>query len=185
MMNQTEQLDQLLNVIELSPNPATHLQLIDKLIQQKHEMGSHFVLHDNFLYLKPAIENFTNDTKGFVKFVLKVRDAYGRGENRRHDVQQFYRVLVIRTIQDERRKRLNKAVEKAIQMGKIDNHPKSKQLYQQKCVYAWSQARDAVLDAHRTSMNSKRLSLEEQELLLEKFWQGIDARIEIGDIPAP
>lgn len=106
--------------------PAELLVLADEYMQLRLKLGSKFELPAKHAFLKPVLEDFTQDLGGFLKFVASVRDDLPRRSAAQKDVQTLYRKLVSRHTNQCTRKILAKCVEKALAKGIIeDTHRKA------------------------------------------------------------
>lgn len=166
-------------------NPATILRLADNYLQQVAELGDSFVLPKQYTVIHPILEYYAGDLAGWVDYVKRIRDAFGPRSQARTDLHALYRTLSIRHVQQIRRERLNAAIAKAIALHLIPDDPEAKRRYEKRCVVEWGMRRDALLNEHRGRTHTGRLSTDEREEILARFWQVIDTEVNNGEVPEP
>lgn len=168
------------------PNPAPALRIADEYLRQYAALGSAFVLPQQYAQLKPIIDYYAGDLPGWVKFVRGIRDSLPKDGRTFHtDMHDLYRTLEVRLTQQERRDRLDSAVQAAVRKGIIPDEPSEKLRYSRRCTQHWKLRRDALLKAHAAATGKKRLSMEERDDLLTQFWTEIQEEISIGVLPPP
>jgi hypothetical protein len=164
--------------------PEDVLKLADSYLTRMQEMGDKFILPREHVLVKPALEYYAGDLAGWVKFVKSVRDRLPKdGRTFHQGIQELYRTLEIRLTQQERRERLDAAVAVAVKKRLIDDDYDSKMRYARRCTQVWKIRRDNLLKAHIPKKG--RISLEERDELLTKFWEDIMAEIRNGEVPKP
>ena len=164
-------------------SPAKVLRLADKYLQAMQEMGSDFVLPLQHVFIKPILEFYAGDLVGWRKFVRGVRDLLPRRSAAQLDVQDFYRTIDLRMVQQERRERLNAAVDTAVRLKKIPADYQSKVRYAKRCTQHWLKRKVAVMAEARSRISSGRVSREECDSILTNFWAEIDDEISRGELP--
>ena len=166
--------------------PGEVLRLADTYLRQFEDMGDKFVLPKQYELIKPVLETYYHDLAGWVKFVRGVRDRLPVSGRKYHpEVQELYRTLEIRLMQQTRRERLDKAVAMAVRRKMIESTYDEKMRYARRCTQAWKVRRDNMLTVASKQTSKGRLSVEEREELLAEFWAGIDAEIDNGELPKP
>lgn len=174
--------DMLLDAV----NPEDLLRLADEYLQDMERKGEHFILPREHAVVKPVLEHYAGDLAGWVKFVKSVRDRLPVDGRVYHaGVQPFYRTLVVRLTQVQRRERLDAAVDLAVRKGLISDEYEAKMRYARRCTQVWKQRRDQLLKSHSDSTGKGRLSIEEREELLTEFWGQIAEELKNGEIPKP
>lgn len=166
-------------------HPEKVLALADKYLAQLEALKDDFILPSEHRSILPVLEYYAGDLEGWSKFVMSVRDRFLRKTVQYSNVQQLYRTILVRMIQQQRRERLNLAVEQAVKRGVIPDVYDDKIRYSRRCTQAWKLQRDAVLDAARSSTKSGRVSAEEREVLLSEFWANVHDDIMKGNLPKP
>ena len=163
-----------------SPDKAAEwLTLADKYAQAYLEDPKIFLLPTAHGFLKPIIERYANDLEGLAQYVETVRDAFDRRSAQWLAIQRVYRRINGRHVQQLRRSRSNRAVEKAIELfGSVD--------YQTRLQWVanlendWAKRRLVFLDAQRDKSTGGRISVEDRVELLAEFWNDIDTEIYEG-----
>ena len=163
-----------------SPDKAAEwLTLADKYAQAYLEDPKIFLLPTAHGFLKPIIERYANDLEGLAQYVETVRDAFDRRSAQWLALQRVYRRINGRHVQQLRRSRSNRAVEKAIELfGSVD--------YQTRLQWVaniendWAKRRLVFLDAQRDKFTGGRISVEDRVELLAEFWNDIDTEIYEG-----
>ena len=163
-----------------SPDKAAEwLTLADKYAQAYLEDPKIFLLPTAHGFLKPIIERYANDLEGLAQYVETVRDAFDRRSAQWLAIQRVYRRINGRHVQQLRRSRSNRAVEKEIELfGSVD--------YQTRLQWVanlendWAKRRLVFLDAQRDKFTGGRISVEDRVELLAEFWNDIDTEIYKG-----
>jgi hypothetical protein len=163
-----------------SPDKAAEwLTLADKYAQAYLEDPKIFLLPTAHGFLKPIIERYANDLEGLAQYIETVRDAFDRRSAQWLAIQRVYRRINGRHVQQLRRSRSNRAVEKAIELfGSVD--------YQTRLQWVanlendWAKRRLVFLDAQRDKFKGGRISVEDRVELLAEFWNDIDTEIYEG-----
>jgi hypothetical protein len=162
---------------------AEKLKLADQYLLTMTKLGTKFVLPREHIELLPVLEYYGGgDVAGWCKYVRSIRDSLPQG-NRMADVQEVFRTIEIRRVQGDRRIRLNLAVNKAVELGVIEDTAEAKRQYANKCTQEWSKRRADMLSNIRRTMSNKRVNEDERADVLEEFWKAIEAGIKEGDIP--
>lgn len=166
------------------PDPAPVLRIADSYLTSMDRLGDSFVLPAEHHLVKPILEYYAGDLPGWVKYVRGVRDRMplGTGKN---NVHEFFRTIVTRQVQRERRERVNSAVEKALRLGLIEDTPDVKARYARRCDARWKLRRLGLLDALRRKTAKGRVSEAERAEALDAFWNEVDHEISRGELPEP
>lgn len=166
--------------------PEEVLRLADRYLMQMEEMGADFLLPRNHIIVRPILEYYAGDLKGWVKFVKGVRDRLPVEGRKFHEgVHEFYRTLLVRLTQIERRERLDAAVAMALRKRMIEDTYDEKMRYSRRCTQVWKLRKDNLLKQHAASTKKGVLSLEEREELLAEFWTQVGDEIANGELPKP
>jgi len=174
------ELQATIDIFLRSPDKAAEwLTLADKYAQAYLEDPKIFLLPTAHGFLKPIIERYANDLEGLAQYVETVRDAFDRRSAQWLALQRVYRRINGRHVQQLRRSRSNRAVEKAIELfGSVD--------YQTRLQWVanlendWAKRRLVFLDAQRDKFTGGRISVEDRVELLAEFWNDIDTEIYEG-----
>lgn len=147
-------------------------------------MGDDFILPKKPEVIKPALEFYSGDLEGWVKFVKGVRDRLPKHGRVFHpEVNELYRRIEIRLTQQERRERLDRAVNMALRKRIISDAVEEKKRYANRCTQAWKLRRDHMLKTASQQCATGKVSVEEREGLLKEFWLHIDEEIANGELP--
>lgn len=166
-----------------APDTVEWLRLADRYIAQFNAHPSMFRLPKDHMRLKAVLENFAYDTDGWLAFVKQIRDEV-HGSDKWESVHDFYRTVLARTAQQNRRKRLGNAVTVVeSKVGKLTTL--QKQLVAAWYEQQWGKQRLARMAEVRKYHGAKRLSQDERADVLENFWEDIDALLMTGDVPMP
>lgn len=166
--------------------PEEVLRLADEYLQDMERKGDRFILPKDHIIVKPVLEYYHGDLKGWVKFVKSVRDRLPVDGRKFHEgVHDIYRTVLIRLTQVERRARLDAAVTMAVKKKLIENTYDEKMRYSRRCTQAWKLRKDNLLTQHAKQTKKGVLSVEEREELLVDFWNNIAAEIDNGELPKP
>ena len=174
------ELQATIDIFLRSPDKAAEwLTLADKYAQAYLEDPKIFLLPTAHGFLKPIIERYANDLEGLAQYVETVLDAFDRRSAQWLAIQRVYRRINGRHVQQLRRSRSNRAVEKAIELfGSVD--------YQTRLQWVanlendWAKRRLVFLDAQRDKFTGGRISVEDRVELLAEFWNDIDTEIYEG-----
>ena len=173
------------NALLRRDDPAGDMRLVDNYVDHYQRDPKKFVLPREHAYLRHLIGAYVNKPKAFEDLVQWMRDTIqaAEGSSRRYeDMQEFYRVLVVRHTQATRRERLARVRAKIHEL-----HPEltaeQRDQWVRQCEQAWINERRTILDAKRHMMGGP-VPKEEQRRLLDSFWEDVDRRIEHGVLPA-
>lgn len=164
--------------------PDEVLSLADMYLQDMEKKGSKFILPKEHAVVKPALEYFYKDMKGWLKFIKGVRDRLPKTGRAYHEgVNELYRVVDVRVTQTERRERISAAIEQALKNKLIEDTPSAKQAYANVCTQVWIERKNKLMKAERGM--DKRLDRSVRDALLEDFWKQVDDEIQKGKVPKP
>ena len=174
------ELQATIDIFLRSPDKAAEwLTLADKYAQAYLEDPKIFLLPTAHGFLKPIIERYANDLEGLAQYVETVRDAFDRRSAQWLAIQRVYRRINGRHVQQLRRSRSNRAVEKAIELfGSVDY--KTRLQWVANLENDWAKRRLVFLDAQRDKFKGGRISVEDRVELLAEFWNDIDTEIYEG-----
>lgn len=160
---------------------AQVLDLTDKYIRMRTELGDAFLLPKEHSYVEPALKEFKDDPRAWLDFVREIRDMFPvNGKEFGADIQDLYRRVELRVVQAERRDRLDRAVKAAIRAGAIENSPVEKKQYEQRCVAQWNLRKQEV---RKTLLGENgRANRAEYSQGLANMWAEIDNEIASGAV---
>lgn len=165
-----------------APDLAIQLRMVDSYIQSFNRLPSKFVLPYEHINLKPIIEAFAHDLKAFSAFIKALRDTC-EGE-RYIEVHELYRTISLRALQQERRTRINRAIELLSPIAEqhfnrpltADDRLRLGRLAEQR----WGALRLDYMREARREYNADRLTAEQREEVLAEFWQSIQRGLDNG-----
>ena len=131
------------------------------------------------------IEFYTEDLDGWILFVKNVRDRLPNGTGEREHVQDFFKLLGVRSIQRRTRAILDVAVDLAIRKNLIQDCKADKDTYAKRCIQSWKKRKDNMLKTVRTASPTCLVSVDHREQLLRDFWAQIADEVNNGEIPKP
>lgn len=159
------------------------LTLTDKYMQTFAKDPSIFLLPKTHEILKPLIEAYALNTDGFVQYLVGIRDSFSKQDLAWEQVQTIYRRVNGRYVQQQRRERSKRAIEKAEALyGPTDYHTRLK--WVSDLEHSWAKRRLLFLDKHRGSHAADRIDTETRAELLLEFWEIIDTEIHEGKMPS-
>ena len=167
----------------LNHEPAKWLRLADSYIQMFNKSPREFILPREHARLKPLIEIYAHDLQGFVLYILGVRDSYTHDAATYADLHKLYRTVSTRALQQDRRVRLNAAVEKAMQLRGRPASFHTRATWARRMEQAWGQRRLQHMSEYRDKTQRNRLTVEERSEILDEFWKSIEEEIARGDLP--
>lgn len=163
-------------------NAAVWLKTADRYIQSYLEDPKGFVLPKDYAFLRPLIEHYAYDLEGFVHYVVGVRDCFERKTAPFVSLQQLYRTIMGRYVQQVRRERADRAIAKAQELyGDTDFHTRLQ--WVSKLEHDWAQRRLDFLAKYRERSENNRISTDERTELLAEFWDAIETEIHNGELP--
>ena len=158
------------------------LKLVDNYMQTYAQNADVFLLPKAHEFMKPLIEAYAANLEGFTHYLIGLRDSYDRGSEQFQQIQTIYRRVNGRYVQQSRRDRIKRAVDKAEQMYGEANY-RDRLAWMADLEHEWAQRRLAFLEQQRTRLKLERLSTELRTELLLEFWDIIDTEIYEGNIP--
>ena len=163
-----------------NPDKAAELlRLADKYAQAYADEPKTFLLASAHEFLRPIIERYANDLEGFTQYIEIIRDAFDRRSAQWLAIQRVYRRINGRHVQQLRRGRSNRAVEKAIELfGSVEFQTRLQ--WVANLENDWAKRRLVFLEAQRYKFKSGRISVEDRVELLAEFWNDIDTEIHEG-----
>lgn len=159
------------------------LTLADKYMQTFTQDPLNFLLPKAHEILKPLIEVYARNTDGFLQYIMGVRDSFAKGDNAWEDAQLVYRRINGRYVQQLRRERSKRAVEKAQELYGSPPTYNARLQWISDLEHGWAQRRLSFLDAARKQLTNNRVDTETRAELLLEFWETIDMEIYEGKIP--
>jgi hypothetical protein len=163
---------------------AKMLYLADKYLLMYDDLGEELKLPKEHDFIKPILEKFAKNPKGFSEWLFKLRNDLPKCAGRVL-INALYRKVMTRALQRERRTREDAAIRMALKIGLINDDYATKQAYIRKIVLEWGKRRTEILDSERKFGKGPRIPLDEQEIILADFWKSIEAEIEKGELPKP
>jgi hypothetical protein len=167
------------------PDVADVLRIADNYLINIARMGSSFYLPLEHAEVKPILDYYAGDLKGWVKYIHGIRNMIGKQDARWPSMQELYRTVEIRLTQRDRRVRINAAIDCAVAKGLIESTTDSKRRYEKRCVQEWIKRRTLLLTTHMKSNPKGRLDEVSRAELLDEFWERIDQEIAEGKVPPP
>ena len=159
------------------------LSLADKYMQTFAKDEDLFLLPKAHEFLKPLIEAYAKNSEGFAHFLLGLRDCYDKRSAQFVEVQAIFRRVNGRNVQQSRRERIGRAVDKAEELhGEIPYTQRMQ--WMANLEHAWAQRRLAFLEVQRDRLKLERLNTELRTEYLLEFWDIIDTEIYKGNIPS-
>jgi hypothetical protein len=159
------------------------VELADNYIRLYNKMPASFVLPSDHSVLKPVIDAFAADAHAFCDYIRALRD--GSSGAAYDELHYQYRTISLRTLQNERRKRVKKAVDQILPtLEKKLDRPltyQEKQSVGRVVEQVWGIERMRVMSDERALRRSDRLSSEERSEVLITFWRSIDDKLEKGE----
>jgi len=158
------------------------LTIADKHMTSYEDNPEVFLLPKAHEFLKPLIEEYSNNLEGFTQYVLEIRDSFDRRSLQFVKVQAIYRRLNGRYVQQSRRERMARAIIKAEALyGEIPYTKRMQWMAEQE--HIWAQRRLAFLEQQRKRLKQDRLSTDLRTEMLLEFWDIIDTEIYEGNLP--
>lgn len=162
---------------------AECLRLADDYIQMYHRTGDKFILPREHAKLRPLIEAYADDLEGLVHYVLGVRDTLSQDSVAHAELHKLYRTVSTRLLQQERRARINAAVDKAVSMAEGPVSYDTKFAWARRIEQEWGRRRLDFMAELRRKTKRNRLSVDERSEALAQFWKNIDWEIKRGELP--
>lgn len=159
------------------------LRLADNYIQMYNKAPREFILPRLHAKVRPLIEIYANDLPGFVRYILGVRDSFQTESVAYMELHRLYRTISTRALQQERRHRVNTAVETALKARGTPASFETKQLWARRVEQEWGRRRMERMAEVRAKTRRNRLSVDERSQVLEDFWAEIDGEIARGELP--
>ena len=158
------------------------LTLADKYMQTFTQNPNMFLLPKAHEFMKPLLQAYAEDLEGFTHYIIGLRDSFDRGSAQFDQIQSIYRRVNGRYVQQQRRQRMQRAVDKAEELwGEITFQ--DRMVWIAKLEHEWAQRRLAFLEKRRDRLRNQRLSTEERAEALLEFWDMVDTEIHQGDLP--
>ena len=171
------------NLLKHPDSIGDWLKIADKHMQNYADNADMLALPTEHQFLKPLVKAFANDLEGFVRYIVHLRDNYGAKELAYKNVQTVYRKVNGRYIQQQRRARMDKAINKATELfGHIPYV--YRMAWMADLEHQWAKRRLDFLEDARGLYKSDRLPSEDRVELLLEFWNDIDTEIEEGNLPS-
>lgn len=180
-----------------APNylPACRERLLkdpDKICERLYVVDKHMISYDQrhqavllpsgYEFLQPLATAFVRDLGGFAYFILELRDSFDRRSRHFVDIQKVYRRVNGRHVQQARRERMARAMEKAEELYGPVPYPKRIQ-WMTDVEHGWAKRRLAFLNDIRKKSGEQHLAAEDRAEALLEFWEVIDTEIFDGDLP--
>lgn len=163
-----------------SGEPVKWIRLLDMYVEQYRKYPSAFVLPREHYVLEPLVAVFVRNPEQLVPYIKVIRDTLPKGEQA-FEVNGLYRTILTRYVQQERRERMARALDKAEDLfGKFESSEERSQ-YENKLYALWATRRKELLA--KGAKTTGRLSVQERADVLELFWKEIDKEIDEGRLP--
>lgn len=166
-----------------NPNMASvWLGQADKYMQAHSYDPQTFILPKEHAFLQPLVEAYAANLEGFVEYIVGVRDSIEKGSGAWERVQNLYRRVMGRYVQQQRRERANRALAKAEELyGGTSFHDRLR--WVSNLEHGWAKRRLDYLAERRARTEDDRLSSDERAEALLEFWDIIDTEIYNGEVP--
>jgi hypothetical protein len=158
------------------------LNVVDKHMQSYDQAHQVVLLPAGHDFLQPLATMFVRDLGGFADFILELRDSFDRKSRHFVDLQKLYRRVNGRHVQQARRERMARAMEKAEELHGPVPYPKRIQ-WMTDVEHAWAKRRLAFLNDIRKKSGEQHLATEDRAEALLEFWEIIDTEIFDGRLP--
>lgn len=158
------------------------LNVVDKHMQSYDQQHQSVLLPAGYEFLQPLATVFSRDLGGFASFILDLRNCFDRRSRHFVDIQKVYRRVNGRHVQQSRRERMARAMEKAESMYGPVPYPKRIQ-WMTDVEHGWAQRRIAFLAAIRKKSGEQHMPTEDRAEALLEFWDIIDTEIYEGKLP--
>lgn len=154
----------------------------DRYMQTYVEDPEAFLLPKAHEFMKPLIEAYALNLEGFTHYLVGLRDCFDKRSTQFNKIQAIYRRINGRHVQQTRRERIGRAVDKAEELyGEL---PYTQRIqWMAHLEHEWAQRRMAFLEQQRQKLKTERLSVEIRTELLAEFWNDIDTEIYEGKLP--
>lgn len=178
-----DELDATTGVILRNPDKvAEWLNLADKYMQSYVADPKIFLLPSAHKVLTAIIATYANNLEGFIQYIIEARDSFDKSSSQWLSVQRVYRRVNGRHVQQVRRERSYRAIEKATELfGPIEYHARLQ--WVSDLEHEWAQRRLLFLDGQRASFKNDRIPATDRIEMLFEFWNDIDTEIFEGKIP--
>lgn len=172
------------NALLRKPDVCDWVKMADKYMAVYVSDKRRFVLPEEHKELDPIVKHYASRQKDFARFLLELRDAFPRGTAQYAELNKFYRTVLARAIQQERRVRSDRALELAEETyGPAPSFSERLQWVARREA-EWASERLDYLAERRRKTTGNKLSRDETNQLLEEFWAMVDHRIEEEGVPA-
>lgn len=161
---------------------AGHYAKVAYDLMKARRNSDNVALPDELMWLDPIIERFKDDATGYRQFLLRLLEVKGARHRKMEGsgditiLRNLYRLLYQYTLINERRTRLNKAIEIYRKMGvEITNITRAR--LSSKQLAAWSTQKEEYLGKVKAA-NGGKLGWFARNVAIEKFWRAIDAKLD-------
>lgn len=158
------------------------LNTADKHLQSYAANPELFVLAKQHEFLRPLVMAYAKDLGGFTEYLLELRGNFDRRSAEFVEIQAIYRRTNGRYVQQLRRERMGRAMEKAEALYGPVPYPTRIQ-WMTDVEHKWAQRRLEFLTTVRGNSGGEHLSTEDRTEALLEFWDVIDTEIHEGDLP--
>lgn len=163
---------------------APVFKVADHYLVKYDEAPELTVVPREHIYVKPVVEAFAGDSLAYVKWLRKLMANHlERGSSAAMIIGDVAKDAQSRGI--NRRKRLleTEAIRQALGKRMIEDSPMQKARYKRRVSEWIKKDYKAHLDSHRKNTKNGRLSIEERDELITKYWDDLAQRFASGDVP--
>lgn len=163
---------------------ASVFDVADAYLVAYDERPEYFVLPAEHRYAKPVVEAFAGDSLAFAKWLRKFNNTYvDRGSEAGKLITRRAAKAQSRGINRRKRNLESDALTLALRRDMVEDSIAAKSRFKRR-LSVWIKAQYAAyLTEHRRRTAKNRLSLEERDELVAKFWDELAQRIACGDLP--
>ena len=166
-----------------NPNAISKwLNTADKHMQSYAANPELFMLAKQHEFLRPLVMAYARDLEGFTQYLLELRTNFDRRSVEFVEIQAIYRRTNGRHVQQARRERMARAMEKNEALHGEVAYPTRIQ-WMTDVEHKWAQRRLEFLTGVRKTSGGQHLSTEDRTEALLEFWDIIDTEIYKGDLP--
>ena len=166
-----------------NPNAISKwLNTADKHMQSYVANPELFLLAKQHEVLRPLVMAYAKDLGGFTEYLLELRGNFDRRSAEFVEIQAIYRRTNGRYVQQVRRERMGRAMEKAEALHGPVPYPTRIQ-WMTDVEHKWAKRRLEFLTTVRRNSGGEHLSTEDRTEALLEFWDVIDTEIHEGDLP--
>lgn len=135
-------------------------------------------------FVKPVVEAFAGDSSAYASWLRKLaRNYLHRGSEAAVVIGEVAKVAQCRGINRRKRMIELEAIRQAVIQGKIKDTPLEKTRYKRRVSEYIKREYKLLLDGERRKTKNGRISLDEREELITKYWDDLLQSFAAGEIP--